>query len=130
MAQPTISRYNMTDDDGSNTTGTVFDDNWLQDFFDRIDAVWAPSVVFKSANHTLVNTEDVVICTGGAFTVTLHAANDATRGTRQAVIKNATSGDVTVDGDGSETIDGELYFTLGQWESVTIISTGSQWLAI
>lgn len=51
---PTIDRTNitLTDDDGSGTTGTVFNDAWAQDLCDAIDAVIATEdAVVRTVAH-------------------------------------------------------------------------------
>jgi hypothetical protein len=61
-----------------------------------------------------------------AFTITLPSVSSAQTG-REIVIKNINTATVTVDGDGSETIDGSLTVALNQYDSITIISDGSNW---
>lgn len=70
--------------------------------------------------------------TAGAFTITLPAAADAGDGFEAAVIKSDTSDNaVTVDGDGSETINGETSIDLAaQFDSVLLRSNGTAWFAI
>lgn len=66
---------------------------------------------------------------GGAWTVTLPAAADAGDGFEITVVKtDSTTNAVTIDGDGSETINGAANTTLGyQWKSVTVRSDASNW---
>ena len=59
---------------------------------------------------------DVVLCTG-TFTVTLP---DAAANT-MVIIKNVSTGLITVDGLAADTIDGEATITLAQWDSATLI---------
>lgn len=72
----------------------------------------------------------VVLCNAvsAAFTVTLPPAADAT-GVRYDIKKTDSSANaVTIDGDGSETIDGNLTVLVNlQYESVPVISDGSNW---
>lgn len=44
-----ITRTAMTDDDGSGTTGTVFNNAWKVSFYDQIDAMFAGPVVLGGA---------------------------------------------------------------------------------
>ena len=41
MSATTITRTAITDDDGSNTTGTPFDNAWKQELYDQIDALFS-----------------------------------------------------------------------------------------
>lgn len=68
----------------------------------------------------------LVDASGGARTVNLPAASG---GGRIVVKKTDSSANVvTIDGDGSETIDGSLTLVLGfQYDSVTLVSDGSDW---
>jgi hypothetical protein len=52
-----ITRTPLIDDDGTQTTGTVFNNAWLQSFYDAIDAAllgtvgtWVPNLVFNGVN--------------------------------------------------------------------------------
>lgn len=88
------------------------------------------STVSKTANYTAVETDDIILCnsSGGAFTVTLPAA--ATYNGKILTIKKTNSQltAVTVDGNASETIDGQTTIKLtGQYDYICIISDGSNW---
>ena len=86
------------------------------------------AVASKSANYTATANDGLILCTG-TFTVTLPAA--ATVGANFAlVIKNASTGVITVDGNASETIDGSTTITVPAYDAVTVISDGSNWAAI
>lgn len=97
------------------------------------------NVASKTADFT-VWTDDatgspkhVYLCdaTSGAITVTLPAVADAdpTAGRVVTVKKTDASGNaVTLDADGSETIDGATTKALSsQYDSVTIVSDGTSW---
>ena len=80
---------------------------------------------------TLDNTHNVVLCNTGAYTVTLPAAASNTG--RIYYIKNIdTDGDdITVDGNGAETIDGSATYVLDTYlRNIKIISDGSNWHVI
>jgi hypothetical protein len=74
-------------------------------------------------------TDGTVVCTSGSFTVTLPDAAGiqgyeftiANEGT--GLISIATTGGQTIDGDAS------LVIVLSQYESLTVVSTGSNWKA-
>lgn len=87
--------------------------------------------VTKTAAYTLTGTDYTVFCDTDTadvgFTITLPATGSHSG--RIYCIKNTgTSGyNVTVDGDGAETIDGDLTVTLADKESITIQSDGTEW---
>jgi len=84
---------------------------------------------YSSVNATLTlnETYHVVNCTANTFTINLPTATDVGR---EYIIKNSGSGTITIDPDGAETIDGAASISLGQFDSVTIISTGTNWIII
>jgi hypothetical protein len=78
---------------------------------------------------------EVVRCdpTGGGFTVTLPSAAAAGAAGRQIIVKNASSSTntITVDGDGSETIDGSSTKTIATaYGTMNLVSDGANWLSI
>jgi hypothetical protein len=92
-------------------------------------AVYKP-VVNRTANSTeTFNNGDVVVkasTAGIVITLPTAAFNTATYH-----IKNMTTGIITVDADGTETIDGGLTATLSmQYETLTLRSDGTNWLVI
>lgn len=92
------------------------------------------AVTSKTANYTILSTDDVILCdgSGGAFTVTLPAAASNT-GKRFYIVKtDADIGEpITVDGNASETINGALTTTLNtQNECLVVISDGTNFLIL
>jgi hypothetical protein len=78
-----------------------------------------------SDSATLDETYKTVICDkSSAMAVTL--PNPTTSAGRRYDIKNINTGTVTV----TATIDGATNYDLAQWESLTVISDGSQWLIL
>jgi uncharacterized protein (TIGR02145 family) len=80
---------------------------------------------------TLNGTHNVLLCNNGPYTITLPAANLNTG--RVYKIKNIDpQGDIiTIDANGSETIEGELTYALQPYKhSITIISDGANWHVI
>ena len=90
-------------------------------------SVEATSYTVIDSDKTLLVDDDTA---GGAVTITLPAAGAAVD--RKLEIKKlGTTGSVTIDADGSETIDGALTVVLtAQYESTTIRSDGSAWFSI
>jgi hypothetical protein len=88
------------------------------------------SVVSKVTTYTATTSDDVILCSGSAFTVTLYTASGNTG--RHLVLKKTDStltNIITIDGAGTETIDGALTKTLNtQYESYEIYSDGTNWL--
>lgn len=88
------------------------------------------TVASKTSNYTATANDDVIECnaTSGAFTITLPAAASST-GQRLYIKKtDASANAVTIDGNGSETIDGATTKALSsQYASYTIICNGSTW---
>jgi len=77
-----------------------------------------PSFAQKSANYTLTTADHTIEATSGTFTLTLPTA-----------VGNTGTGVVTIDADGSETINGDLTVDMYQYDSVTLVSNGTGWLA-
>lgn len=63
-----------------------------------------------------------------AFTITLPAAADVTG--ERFFIKNINAAAVTVDGAGAETIDDQTTVILSQYDSILVVSDGTEWWII
>jgi hypothetical protein len=89
------------------------------------------NILPKTAAYTITEGDDVVLAdaTGGAFSVILPKAT-LFKGRQFWVKKVDASGNaVTIDGDGSETIDGAATLALAaQWDNARLLSTGTAWL--
>jgi len=87
-------------------------------------------IVAKTSAYSATNSDHVITCdaSGGAFTVTLPDTNGRT-GRVYHIKKTDSSGNaVTVDGDGSQTIDGSTTKAISvQYDSIMIVSDGSNW---
>jgi hypothetical protein len=92
-----------------------------------------PIVTEVSSTYIADSREEVILCdaTGGAFTVDLPTATG-----REGFIYNISKTDasanaITIDPSGAQTINGDATFDLiAQDETVTIVSTGSNWRII
>lgn len=83
----------------------------------------------KTGAYTIDNTDCMVDCTAGTFTVTLPTAVGLEG--KYFIVKNSGIGIITIDAYGSETIDGVLNKILAvQYESLTMISDGTNWKVI
>jgi hypothetical protein len=98
-----------------------------------LTAVLAAKRDLGSVDATLTATSYLVKSDATAGPVTVNLPSAASSVNRVINIKkvDASANTVTVDGNGTETIDGGLTAVLTiQWESITLISDGSQWLII
>lgn len=103
------------------------------------DAIREIKTVLKNLNgvttvtdtYTALITDEVVLCNKATpFTITLPAAaNCGTSAfTKRYVFINIGAGAVTIDGSGTETIDGALTLSLAsQYTSTTMFTNGSNW---
>ena len=103
---------------------------------DAVSGVGANSSDTKSAAYTVTDAENktLFLCdaTSAAFTLTLLAAATAGDGFEIAVKKTDSSANaITIDGDGSEEIDGATTLELAaQYDVVVIRSDGSGWSVV
>lgn len=91
------------------------------------------SVASKTANYTLTTGDDVILAnsSGGAFTLTLPTAVGNSGKVFYLKKTDSSFNAVTIDGNGTETIDGSTTKTIAtQHEQWTIVSDGSNWQAI
>ena len=83
------------------------------------------NTVTKTDTYTADATDQIIICNkGSAMTINLPTAVGYTG---ILTIKAIGVGAVTVDGNASETIDGETTQILGQYDCIDIISDGTNW---
>lgn len=92
-----------------------------------------PSIRTVTASDTITDADTVVLAdaTAEAVTLTLPAAGDVIG--KQVVVKkiDASANAVTIDGSGSETIDGAATkATSTQWASYTLASDGTGWFIL
>ncbi len=103
---------------------------WLDTAASGTGGLGVLNVTTITTSTTLTTSQTVVLCNAasGAITVTLPTAvgND---GRHYHIKKIDSSGNaVTIDGDGSETIDGETTQVIAaQYNSINIVSDGSAW---
>ena len=77
---------------------------------------------------TLDDTHHVVNCTSGTFTINLPTSVSIFTAGQEYIIKNSGTGVITIQPDGTETIDGLATLTLNQNDVITIISDGTNWI--
>jgi len=81
-----------------------------------------------TALTTLDNTDYTIDCTANSFTVTLPTAVGITG--RVYNIKNSGTGSIVVATTSSQTIDGQLTQTLSQYDAITVVSNGANFIII
>jgi hypothetical protein len=83
----------------------------------------------RTSTYVADNEDCVINCTSGTFTVTLPTAVGISG--QYFIVKNSGAGVITIDGDGSETMDGASSKTLSvQYESMTFVSNGANWIIV
>lgn len=87
------------------------------------------SVVAKTGNYTATLADELILCSGAAFTITLPAASTSTGKVLTIKKTDSTAANIiTIDGNASETIDGATTQALtSQYESMKITCDGSNW---
>ena len=110
--------------DGSNWSITV--KNLVPGVFQKTNAD-SPYTVLTDDDGRFLDAD----ASGGAITVNLPAAATAKNGFYITIKKTDSSANgVTIDGDGSETIDGDTTKVLtNQYQVITVVSDGSEWFA-
>ena len=112
---------NIAWDDSQNTGDNITAAEW-----NVMEAKLNRTVTTKTASYNPAVTGDIVLM-NGTYTVTLNgspSANDIVN------IKNIGTGTVTIAGNGN-TIDGDANIYLySQYESVCLVSDGSNWFMI
>jgi len=87
------------------------------------------TIITLTTNTTLDKSHNVVLCNSAStFTITLPAANTCQYRTYK--IKNINTGEITIDANSTETIDGDLTQLLVQYDAITIISNGTNWFIL
>lgn len=82
-----------------------------------------------SSTYVVQNTDCVINCTSGTFTVTLPTAIG--KEGQYFIIKNSGAGVITLDGYDSETIDGQAQKVMAvQYESYFVVSDNGNWIVI
>ena len=94
------------------------------DLVDNISYLFAPGSVSKSGAYTSGLTDRTIICTA-AMTLTLLAV--ATASGRDLRVINDSSGTVTIDGNGAETINAQATVTVGAGGMVDLYCDGTEW---
>lgn len=110
--------------------GLLGTDGTVATALDALDTIFSAGVTAKSGAYTVAATDrgQLLDCTG-TWTLTLPAAATAGAGFAFA-LRNSGVGVITIDGAGSETVDGELTIALAAGASAVIVCTGAAWLSV
>lgn len=98
--------------------------------WNSINSSTSLAVTSKVANYTLTTADDVVLgdSSGGTFTLTLPTAVGNAGKTFYIKKTDSSFTAITIDGDGTETIDGSTTTTVNtQNEEITIVSDNANW---
>jgi hypothetical protein len=122
-----LSTRFLIDANGNTGIGTIAPASTLQ-----VAGSLSLPIATKAANYTATVTDHTVLCNTGSMTLTLPTAVGI--GGRIYVIKktSAVAGTITIDPNGSETIDGALTNTaiVNQYQSLTVQSDGANWFIL
>jgi hypothetical protein len=115
---------------------TSFDEqgivNWLGSVYQAVNLLENLIVTTTSAAMTLTPEHSGLICVAntGAIAITLPKAATAGAGLIYMFVKTTTDAEIiTIDGNGSETINGATTYTSmdAQYDRVGIVSDGDEW---
>ena len=120
-------------DDISETVPTKINENFRKRSFLNVASKTASFTAWT--DDAAGDPKDVYVCdsTSGSITVTLPdcTAGDALAGRTVTIIKEGSSNNVVIDGDGSQTIGGATTVTLStQYHHRTLVSDGTEWYVI
>jgi hypothetical protein len=97
------------------------------------NGTWTPlsvssSIVSKSANYSVDPSVSAIVCTANSFDVTLPDAAGVPAKTY--TVKNSGSGIITLKTTSAQTIDGQSTQTLTQYDALTVMSDGANWILV
>ena len=95
--------------------------NWV---YPGVDKPYAA----KDSTYVITLADYLIECTANSFTVTLPTAVGIAG--REFEIQNSGTGEITVDGDGAETINATATKILRQYDAMKVMSNGSSWVIV
>jgi len=98
-----------------------------------VNGAIATPIVTKTSAYTITEADSTILvdATSAAFTVTLPTAVGIAGRTYTIKKIDSSINNVTLDANGTQTIDGSLSYTLlGQWKAVQVQSDGANWVVI
>lgn len=100
----------------------------IKAYVDNSLASPALAVTTKTADYTVTNSDSVILCNASGTAITLDLPAASAGKTFYVKKTDSSSNTVTVDPDGSETVDGDATLIITQqYAAVTLISDGSNW---
>lgn len=132
------------DDETANyAVGSIWVDTTNNNVYQAVDVTTSNAIWLllnrNVATRTVTTTDTVTVndryiladTTSGEFTLTLPTASSASGLTFDIYLKDASGGSLTIDGNGSETIDNELTQELTTaGDSATLFSTGTEYIIL
>jgi len=103
-----------------------------QNFADR-HSLDITTVAFADTPYTVLSTDQLIVVNGagGAITIQLPTAASFVNRSLYILAKSVAGGNVTIDGDSAETIDGASTKVLSAaYSSCRIVSDGSEWYSL
>jgi hypothetical protein len=85
--------------------------------------------VAKTADYTIQETDNIIDCTANTFTISLPALSSVDTGRRYEVVNSGT-GVITIDPNGTETVDGCATSDLYSGDVYTLAAFPTQWKVI
>ena len=87
------------------------------------------TVNVQTISYIVLATDELIVCNKTtAMTITLPVA---TGSGKKYIIANINTGQVTLDGDGSDTINGDPTQTIDQWASLTVVDyVANKWVIV
>lgn len=132
-----VAQYGLMIDEGGgwaegDRPGRLWHKAWHHSYNDGWAAVGSNTdFQTKTANYTMAVMDELIIGNGTNITITVPAPNQIIMGGRLYRIKNVNSTPLTVVSAGtSKTIDGAASVVLQQWDKITVMSDGTQWLIV
>lgn len=98
------------------------------DLLTAISANIVSAYTTKTADYTIVATDNIIECTANSFTITLPTAIGV-KG-KQYIVSNSGVGTITIDAFSTQTIQGDLTQLIYTDESFTLVSDGANWKVI
>ena len=92
------------------------------------NAITTATTLVTNTIGNVGNCHALVECTSGSFTVTLPTAVGCVG--YQFVIKNTGSGTITLATTSAQTIDGASTQSISQYNALTVVSNGTNWIII
>jgi hypothetical protein len=111
--------------DSVNQVTVTFDANETGTVLLTLGSPQAQSVKTITNDYTMLPTDRILHVTVAGKTITMMPVSGATG--KEFIVDNASTGNIFLDGDGTELIEGELTQTLPSDSAIHVYGTGSDW---